>query len=66
MNKINNYAFSRCAELGTVIFKENAPEIAEYAFSKVKANAYYPGDNKTWTQDRLKNYGGTLTWSETK
>ena len=66
VNKINNYAFSRCAELGTVIFKENAPEIAEYAFSKVKANAYYPGDNKTWTQDRLKNYGGTLTWSETK
>lgn len=66
VNKSNNYAFSRCAELGTVIFKGNAPEIAEYAFLKVKANAYYPGDNKTWTQDRLKNYGGTLTWSETK
>ena len=66
VNKINNYAFSRCGELGTVIFKGDAPEIAEYAFSKVKASAYYPEDNKTWTQDKLKNYGGILTWSETK
>ena len=64
VNKIGDYAFSRCKGLNTVTFKGDAPSIADYTFAKVKATVYYPGDNETWTQDKLKNYGGTLTWKK--
>ena len=64
LNAIGDYAFSRCTGLNTVTFKGDAPSIADYTFAKVKATVYYPGDNETWTQDKLKNYGGTLTWKK--
>lgn len=64
VNTIGNYAFSRCTGLNTVTFKGDAPSIADYTFAKVKATVYYPGDNETWTQDKMKNYGGTLTWKK--
>ena len=64
VNKIGDYAFSRCTGLNTVTFKGDAPSIADYTFAKVKATVYYPGENETWTQDKLKNYGGTLTWKK--
>ena len=64
LNAIGDYAFSRCTGLNTVTFKGDAPSIADYTFAKVKATVYYPGENETWTQDKLKNYGGTLTWKK--
>ena len=64
VNKIGDYAFSRCTGLNTVTFKGDAPSIADYTFAKVKATVYYPGENETWTQDKMKNYGGTLTWKK--
>ena len=64
VNTIGDYAFSRCTGLNTVTFKGDAPSIADYTFAKVKATVYYPGDNETWTQDKMKNYGGTLTWKK--
>ena len=64
VNRIGNYAFSRCTGLRTVTFKGGAPVMGDYTFAKVKANVYYPGENMAWTQDKLKNYGGTLTWKK--
>lgn len=59
---IGAYAFSRCSSLTEVIFIGNAPTIGDYAFAKVTADVIYPGANRTWTEDKLQNYGGTLTW----
>lgn len=59
---IGAYAFSRCSSLSEVIFTGNAPTIGDYAFAKVTADVRYPGDNSTWTEDKLQNYGGKLTW----
>ena len=43
-------------------FRGDFPGIAENAFRNVVATAYYPAGNKTWTADKLQNYGGTITW----
>lgn len=59
---IGAYAFLRCSSLSEVIFTGNAPTIGDYAFAKVTADVRYPGDNSTWTEDKLQNYGGKLTW----
>ena len=59
---IKAYAFSRCTALTDIEFRGDAPAIGDYAFSKVKANVYYPISNKTWTQDIQKDYGGSLIW----
>ena len=59
---IGAYVFSRCSSLSEVIFTGNAPTIGDYAFAKVTADVRYPGDNSTWTEDKLQNYGGKLTW----
>ena len=59
---IKAYAFSRCTALTDIEFRGDAPAIGDYAFSKVKANVYYPMSNKTWTQDIQKDYGGSLIW----
>ena len=55
---VGNHAFSSCSGLKKVDFKGDAPSIAAYAFSRVTADAYYPADNSTWTDDKLQNYGG--------
>ena len=48
--------------IDTIRFNGNAPAIASNAFTGVTATAYYPANNSTWTADKLKNYGGNLTW----
>ena len=60
--KIGAYAFSRCSGLAEVIFTGNAPSIGDYAFARVTADAIYPGNNSTWTKEKLQDYGGKLTW----
>ena len=66
---IGTGAFSGCSALKKIHFLGDAPSIASDAFgfefsetSKVAATAYYPGDNTTWTEDKLQNYGGNLVW----
>ncbi len=55
-------AFSDSA-LEEIIFLGDAPQfIDETAFRGVTATAYYPADNPTWTQDKLQQYEGHLTW----
>ena len=59
---IGSCAFYYCYGLDELRFCGNIPSIADFAFSTVTAKAYYPGNNATWTSDRLKGYQGSITW----
>ncbi len=48
--------------LHTIRFEGSAPNIAERAFYGVTANAYYPANDDTWTEEVRQDYGGKLTW----
>ena len=55
-------AFSNSA-LREIYFPGSAPEmITATAFDGVTATSYYPAGNATWTEDKLQNYGGNITW----
>lgn len=64
VEKIGDYAFAHATGLKDIAFAGNAPVMYAYSFSKVTAAVSYPTDNATWTQDKLNNYGGTLTWKK--
>ncbi len=57
--------FAGCTALNKITFVGDAPDIGYYAFEDVTATVYYPGDNPTWTDDKLSDYGGNLTWVST-
>lgn len=57
------YAFRNCTALTQIDFYGNAPMIVENAFFLVKANAYYPWGNETWTAEAQQSYDGELTWA---
>ena len=59
---INELAFSGCTNLSVITFKGSAPNIRSSSFDGVIVTAYYPGDNATWTDEKLQNYGGEITW----
>ena len=60
--KIGPRAFSVCYDLKKIEFLGGAPDIDSTAFIAVTANAYYRvGYN--WTQDKLLDYGGDITWN---
>lgn len=59
---IGEEAFSGCSRLSTITFAGNAPSISGNAFNSVKAKAYYPAGNASWTDIKKQNYGGTITW----
>ena len=52
--------------LESVVFEGDVPQIHASAFGNdsthQEATVYYPADNATWTEDKLQNYGGNLTW----
>ena len=53
--------------LQTVFFRGDAPSFTESsAFRGVTAEAWYPGDNATWTEEIRQNYEGTITWKAAK
>ena len=58
---INVLAFTGCTALTEIIFEGNAPAIDSSAFEDVTATAHYPM-NASWTEDKLQNYGGNITW----
>ena len=61
---IYDEAFSGCKSLKEITFQGDAPNtISEDAFTGVVANAYYYCRNTTWTEKKMQNYGGKLTWS---
>ncbi len=63
VTSIDNHAFASCQNLSTIYFCGDAPEINAYVFYLVDATAYYPKNNSTWTNDKLQNYNGTITWA---
>ena len=61
------FAFLPSTALKEITFTGDVPDIAADAFggeehALVKATAYYPAGNPTWTADKLQNYGGSLKW----
>ena len=56
-------AFAGCAVLQQIVFTGDVLEtLNEWTFQGITAVAYYPADNGTWTEDKLLDYGGDLTW----
>ncbi len=61
-------AFCGCTGLTSITFLGNAPTFIPTTdpsydiFTDVTAMAYYPAGNETWTNDVMKDYGGTITW----
>lgn len=58
---IGDYAFNGCVSLNTIYFRGNAPDMkGNFSFAQVKATAYYPHNNPTWT-DSAKNQSCNCT-----
>lgn len=63
VTRIFDTSFAYCTSLKNIFFMGDVPQwILDSAFQDVTATAYYPAGNATWTEDKLQNYGGTLTW----
>ena len=62
VTEIGDQAFADCENLTNIYFYGNAPRFGETVFANVKATAYYPYNDSTWSMDKLQNYGGTITW----
>ncbi len=48
--------------MDAVTFLGDAPQFVENSFQYNTTTAYYPAGNPTWTEDKLQNYGGEITW----
>ena len=60
-SKIESGAFRNCAAT-EIYFPEGPTSIAEDAFENVTATVYYNADNASWTEAKMQQYGGNLTW----
>ena len=61
VTSIGDSAFAQCGALTEILFQGDAPTIGASTFQDVTATAYYFPD-KNWPEDKLQDYGGTLTW----
>ena len=59
---IVEYAFYECGALTEIRFEGPAPSFSAHSFYRVKATAYYPQQESSWTAAVRQNYGGTITW----
>ena len=56
-------AFPVCENLSSIYFMGDAPRIADHAFLRLNATAYYPAGNSTWTAEAMSGaWGGSITW----
>ncbi|MBO4939081.1 MAG: leucine-rich repeat protein [Oscillospiraceae bacterium] len=55
-------AFGGCTGLAEITFEGAAPGFDTYVFRDVVATAYYPAAEESWTENVMKDYGGTITW----
>ena len=56
-------AFFQNRRLRSVTFLGNAPNFAPQCFYGCgAAHAFYPGDDPTWTRDRMQSYGTEFSW----
>jgi len=60
-SKIESGAFRNCAAT-EIYFPEGPTSIAEDAFENVTATVYYNADKASWTEEKMQQYGGNLTW----
>ena len=63
VTNVASKAFAGQTELGLIRFSGDAPSIAADAFSGTRLEALYCTRNSGWTQDKLQQYGGSITWS---
>lgn len=59
---IGKEAFEDCNQLKIIKFTGKAPKLEEDAFYNITTTAYYPAYDSTWTEDKMQNYGGNITW----
>ncbi len=51
------------SSVSQIVFEGDAPNFRySSTFVGVTATVYYPADNPTWTEAKLQNHGGNLTW----
>ena len=62
VTEIGEQAFADCKNLRNVYFYGNYPKMGKDIFTNVKTTVYYPYKDITWTLDKLRDYGGTITW----
>ena len=62
LSYIGTTAFMTCPKLKEIYFRGDSCTIEDNAFSSIKATAYYPDNNPTWTENVMQDYGGTITW----
>ena len=62
VGNIGMEAFSGCNNLTKITFNGFAPEFESDCFNNVTADAYYPENDSSWTEEVRQDYGGTLTW----
>ena len=60
---IREKAFDHCSGLTGIYFEGPAPAFGASCFSGVTATAYYPGNDPSWTESVMKDYGGHITWA---
>lgn len=62
VEEIDAWVWQSCSVLNSITFEGNAPTFHESAFLGITAVVSYPGNNTTWTADKLQNYDGNITW----
>ena len=58
---IGKTAFWDCKNL-TEVWLEGCPNIGSQAFYGVTAKVYYPGDTGLWSDEKIGDYSGSLSW----
>ena len=59
---IGVFGFSGCGRLSIIRFEGDAPQMPIHLFENIKANAYYPINNPTWTNEVMEFCGPDLVW----
>ena len=62
ITSIDDHVFYGCYRLTEITFLGDAPTIADESFRDIRATAYYPAGNDTWTENVRQDYGGIITW----
>lgn len=63
VTEISYFAFNSCTALNAVEFEGPAPSAGEPCpFNSVTADAWYPADDISWTDEAMQRIGGDLRW----
>lgn len=64
VTNIGIHAFAHMSSLKNVIFEGDAPKIDDFVFynETTTITAYYPKNNKTWTEQAMQEYDENVTW----